>query len=231
MRTWFSLQKRLSMLNRALVRLLNKLPNSKQQTNLNDYWRDRARLYGKRSALNIAHREEEFDSVTDCQRQLLFPLLKSELNGTEFAVLDFGCGPGRFTLGLAELIGGTAIGVDITQELIDLAPRSPSVSYRCIGNCDLPFPESTFDIVWSCLVLGGIPDGQVEKSVSEIQRVLRPGGLFFYAENTANETSTDYWFFRSENAYIRLARFCNPRGLGSYEDMGQTISIFAGRKC
>lgn len=207
-----------------------KLSAPKKYSNLTDYWRDRARQYGKRSVLNMAHGEEEFDAVTDYQKQLLFPLLKSKLNGSETKVLDFGCGPGRFTGGLAELIGGTVIGVDITPELLKLAPKSPSVSYQCIGTGTLPFPDSSFDVVWSCLVLGGIPDEQIEQSIAEIDRVLRPGGLFFYVENTAKAANADYWFFRDEDTYARLSAFCKPQVLGRYEDMGQQISIFSGKK-
>lgn len=209
---------------------LTRLAVSKKHTNLTDYWRDRARQYGKRSVLNVAHGEEAYDSVTDYQKQLLFPLFKSELSGAESVILDFGCGPGRFTIGFAELIGGSAIGVDITPELLKIAPISHSVSYQCIETGPLPFPDSSFDIVWSCLVLGGIPDGQIEQSIAEIDRVLRPGGLFFYVENTANAASSDYWFFRDEDTYLSLTTFCKPRKLGHYEDMGQTITIFAGKK-
>lgn len=198
--------------------------------NLKEYWQNRARQYGKRSVLNMAHGPEEFESVTDYQKQILFPLLKSELNGFESIILDYGCGPGRFTIGLAELIGGFAIGVDITPEFIDIAPKSPLVSYQTIGTDALSFPDSSFDVIWSCLVLGGIPDGQIEKSIVELDRVLKPGGLFFYVENTANAASSDYWFFRDEDTYLTLAAFCNPRKLGGYEDIGQTITIFAGRK-
>jgi ubiquinone/menaquinone biosynthesis C-methylase UbiE len=218
------------MLNQIWSRLLNKLSPSKKNVDLTDYWRDRARRYGKRSVLNMAHRESEFYSVTEYQKQLLFPLLTAELNGLEETVLDFGCGPGRFTPGLAELVGGSAMGVDITPELIDIAPKSPSVSYRCISTGSLPVPDSSFDVVWSCLVLGGIPDDQIEKTIVELDRVLKPGGLFFYVENTAHVVSTDYWFFRDEDTYLKIAAFCNPRKLGSYEDMGQTITIFSGKK-
>lgn len=209
-----------------LIRML--LP--RKPLNLADYWRSRAKQYGRCSVLHAAHKEEDFEPVTDRQKAVLFPLLKSELNGSESNVLDFGCGPGRFTSDLAKLIGGTAIGVDITPELLDLAPLSPSISYQRMEMGILPFPNAFFDIVWSCLVLGGIPDRQIGRSIAEIDRVLRPGGLFFYTENTAKVANADYWFFRDEEAYIRLAGFCNPRRLGAYDDMGQTITVFAGRK-
>lgn len=203
---------------------------SKRPLNLTDYWRDRARRYGKHSVLNIAHGEEEFDAVTDYQKQLLFPLLKSKLNGSETIGLDFGCGPGRFTGGLAELIGGSVVGVDIASELLALAPKSPSISYQLIEAGPLPFADSSFDVIWSCLVLGGIPDGQIEQSIAEIERVLQPGGVFFYVENTAKAANGSYWFFRDEDTYVQLAAFCKPQILGRYEDMGERITIFAGEK-
>jgi ubiquinone/menaquinone biosynthesis C-methylase UbiE len=194
-------------------KLINKIFHSKKHKNLTDYWRDRAKRHGKHSVLNIAHREDEFESVTDYQKKFLFPHLKSKLTGTESTALDFGCGPGRFTVDLAELIGGTVVGVDITPELIEIAQKSSLVSYRCIGTQTLPFPDASFDLVWSCLVLGGIPDNQIIKTIHEINRVLKPGGLFFYVENTANTVSSDYWFFRDEETYIKMAAFCNPQKL------------------
>lgn len=208
---------------------LRQRPAAKEH-DLTDYWRNRARQHGRHSVLNMAHGREQFHAVTDHQKQFLFPLLKSRLNGTEALALDFGCGPGRFTAGLAELIGGSAIGVDITPELLELAPRSPSASYQLIGAGALPFADGCFDVVWSCLVLGGIPDGQVEQSIAEIARVLRPGGLFFFVENTARQANASYWFFRDENVYVRMAGFCQPEVLGRYQDIGEKITIFAGRK-
>ncbi|MBV5330021.1 MAG: class I SAM-dependent methyltransferase [Chlorobium sp.] len=217
------------MLKRAW-KTLYKLFMPKKPSSLLEYWRDRANRYGKLSVLNIAHRDQEFDAVTDYQKQLLFPLLKIKLNGSETNTLDFGCGPGRFTSGLAELIGGSVIGVDITPELLKLAPEFPFVSYKCIETGVLPFCDSSFDVVWSCLVLGGIPNKHIEQSIAEIERVLRPGGLFFYVENTAKAANTEYWFFRDKDTYIHLAAFCKPQMLGHYVDMGQEITIFAGNK-
>ncbi|WP_164931952.1 class I SAM-dependent methyltransferase [Janthinobacterium sp. 17J80-10] len=178
----------------------------------------------------MAHSDEEFDEVTEFQKQLLFPLLKAELTGNENLLLDFGCGPGRFTAGLADLIHGKAIGADIIADLLALAPKDESVSYQLIEEDALPFPDCAFDVVWSCLVLGGIPDNRIARAVAEINRVLRPGGIFFFVENAAKLDNTAYWTFRSEETYVKLAEFCSPGIVGSYLDMGQQIVIFSGKK-
>lgn len=194
-----------------------------------DYWRVRARTHGRRSVLNLDHGEEAFQQVTAFQWGLLEPLLGAALDGSESQILDFGCGPGRFTPALAERIGGKAVGVDITQELLDLAPLHPAVSYRRIESGALPFSDGAFDAVWACLVLGGIPDGQIEPTLAEIRRVLRPGGLFFFVENTATVPDAAHWFFRSAEDYQRLAAFCRPAVVGGYEDRAQPITVFCGR--
>src|SRR5271157_6250808 len=76
------------------------------------YWKERAREYGPRAVLNLAHREEEIEAVTRYQMEAIFPLFIRSLRGDERIALDFGCGTGRFTPHLARLIGGKAIGID-----------------------------------------------------------------------------------------------------------------------
>lgn len=217
------------MLRRFLRKIFKK---QKSAGNLDpiDFWRGRAKQYGKRSVLNLAHNDEEYEAVTSQQQLLLFPLLKTQLTGSECLVLDFGCGPGRFTAGLSECINGTVIGIDIAPELLDIAPRAANVNYVCIGIESIPFPDSTFDVVWSCLVLGGIPKERITHTLSEISRVLKPEGLFFFVENTAQGVEAYHWFYRDENEYVKLTSFCSTRVIGRYDDAGQQISIFAGRK-
>jgi ubiquinone/menaquinone biosynthesis C-methylase UbiE len=203
----------------------------KDRGDLTAYWKKRARRYGRRSVLDLTHPASDFDLVTESQRKTLLPLLEKQLLGSEKTILDFGCGPGRFTGALADLIDGHATGVDITEELIDLAPPAPGVAYLHIGAGKLPFPDASFDIAWSCLVLGGISDDHLCEALAEIRRVLAPGGLFFFIENTASTNSAKYyWFYRDESTYINLADFCAPTVVGRYYDLGQRITVFCGRK-
>ena len=219
------------LLNKIFHKLTAMCCQKQQIPNLAEYWQARVKLHGKRSVLNLAHSEDEFDAVTATQKQILFPLLKEELLGYETRVLDFGCGPGRFTSDLAELIGGQAVGVDIVPELLKLAPPTARTSYECISSTGtLPFVSASFDIVWSCLVPGGIPDNTLNYTMAEIERVLKPAGLFFYVEGTALRSDTAYWFYRSQEVYINLGSFCAIKVVGKYEDKGEPISVFSGRK-
>lgn len=117
-------------------------------------WSERAKRYGVRGVLNLGHREGEIEEVTQRQKEEIFPHLESALNGTEERILDYGCGPGRFTSALAKLIRGTAVGVDPTQHFLNLAPQSHDVTYHLMRDSVVPQEDKYFDVVWICLVLG-----------------------------------------------------------------------------
>ncbi len=169
--------------------------------------------------------------MTERQKQILFPLLRRELLGTERAVLDFGCGPGRFTADLAALIRGEATGVDPIPRLLDFAPRGKNVVYLQMDDQKIPCPSSSFDLAWVVLVLGGITDEALVEAVTELRRVLKPGGLLFLAENTAEKPDAPHWHFRSVGAYSALIPFANLQQVGHYDDLAETITVMAGRTC
>ncbi len=194
------------------------------------YWEKRARKHGVRSVLNLGHSREEVDAVTEWQKGILFPMLKAELAGGETTLLDFGCGPGRFTGGLAQLIGGQAVGVDPIQHLLDIAPAAPATEYRVSRDGRIPLADGSVDVIWCCLVLGGIAEDALPATVAEFARVLKPGGLLFLVENTAEKPDSKHWQFRSLGWYQQLFPYIALRQLGDYEDLGERISVLAGRR-
>ena len=97
----------------------------------------------------------------------------------ESKVLDVGCGTGYFTRLLAK-DGAQVTGLDMEQPFIDFAVRQNEtdrlpVSYVRGDALDLPFADGSFDIVASHTFLTVVPDP--EKAISEMLRVLRPGGV------------------------------------------------------
>jgi ubiquinone/menaquinone biosynthesis C-methylase UbiE len=193
------------------------------------YWQRRARRHGRRSVLNIAHGDDEYESITNWQKSILFPLLQAQLNGSERLVLDFGCGTGRFTPGLAHLVGGRAIGVDPIAALLELAPADPQVEYRLLRHGRIPLTDHSVDVLWICLVLGVIRGRTLRNTLRELRRVVAPGGLVFLVENTSAKPSLKRIKFRSVAEYAKLVDFAQLRHLHDYEDLGETISVLAGR--
>ena len=194
-----------------------------------DYWENRAKQFGKRAVFNITHTEEELDKVTLMQKREIFPQLKKVLKGNEKIILDFGCGSGRFTKNLAELIDGKSIGVDPIKSLIDLAPAGDNVEYKIMKEGRIPLEDHSIDIIWICLVLGGITKDEVlRKTILEIKRALKPGGVIFLIENTSDKISSDRWIFRGIKEYQKLFSFVKIKHLSDYYDCGEKISIMAG---
>jgi SAM-dependent methyltransferase len=194
-------------------------------------WDRRAREYGARAVYNLNHSEADLARVTEMQRQAIYPHVRAALRGDERVALDFGCGPGRFTADLARMINGRSIGVDTTRAFIEMAPRIEGVEFRVMPPGRIPADDGEVDLLWVCLVLGGIVEDHVLKSsIAELDRVLKPGGLLVLIENTSNNADAAHWRFRTVEAYQGLVPFAKLELKGDYEDSAERISIMIGRK-
>ncbi len=93
--------------------------------------------------------------------------------------LDFGCGPGLSTRYLSQL-GFDVIGVDINNLMIKEAFSKPDgIPFAWIEHGKLPFKNNSFDLVLSVMVLLEMASTTLIKEVvSDITRVLKPGGIF-----------------------------------------------------
>jgi SAM-dependent methyltransferase len=92
--------------------------------------------------------------------------------------LDAGCGTGFQTALLLEL-GWNAVGLDLSAGLLDVARRRHGAARFARGDLEaLPWRDGAFEVVVCCgstLSLVARP----ERAVSEIGRVLAPGGRLF----------------------------------------------------
>jgi len=95
-------------------------------------------------------------------------------------VLELGCGTGEFTRRVAP-VGATLVGLDLSRELLEKARAKIPVGARFVrSNAEvLPFPDSTFDVVYGCSVLHHL---DLRTALAEVRRVLRPGGRLVFCE-------------------------------------------------
>ena len=99
-----------------------------------------------------------------------------------FRLLDFGCGPGTITVGLAQAVNpGEVHGVDMEESQIELARAAAAagghdnITFH-VGNVyEMPFEDGYFDAAHCHAVLMHVPETQ--RALQEVKRVLKPGGI------------------------------------------------------
>jgi ubiquinone/menaquinone biosynthesis C-methylase UbiE len=100
-------------------------------------------------------------------------------------LLDAGCGTGGFLRwSLDEGQAQSLAGIDIGATAVELArARVPEAELRVGALRDLPFDDGAFDLVVSNDVLQHVEEQDVDRSLSELRRVLVPGGRLLVRTN------------------------------------------------
>jgi ubiquinone/menaquinone biosynthesis C-methylase UbiE len=122
------------------------------------------------SAYSMRH-----DELTSIYRPVVDELLGC-VSGKR--ILDAGCGDGCHATGLASQ-GASVVGVDGSSEMIALAEQRSGgcgVEYRLADLTEaLPFPDDSFDIIVSTMVLAEIP--RIDVAIAEFARILGNDGF------------------------------------------------------
>lgn len=100
-------------------------------------------------------------------------------------LLDFGCGPGGYSV-LCARIGYRVDGFDISERSVDIGRQRADIhgygdriTLRVGIAEDLDYPDATFDVVAGIDILHHV---DIERALREVRRVLRPGGLAIFKE-------------------------------------------------
>ena len=103
--------------------------------------------------------------------------------GPDLRVLDVGCGTGYSLKWLREKLGNcAAFGVDISPHA-SVFWNEHGLDTAAIGSAhQIPLSSNSFDLVTCFDVIYQLPGCNAETAVSEMYRVLKPGGLLFIRE-------------------------------------------------
>jgi ubiquinone/menaquinone biosynthesis C-methylase UbiE len=134
------------------------------------------------------------------------------LKESEQRVLDVGCGTGYFVRLIAAEVGpgGLIIGIDPSISMVEYARgkgmRSETSLFQ-VGTAEaLEFPDDHFDVVVSSLVMHHLPEDLRMHALTEMQRVLRPGGRVLVAEARSPQHGLGWRLLARLHGYDRMAR-------------------------
>ena len=104
-------------------------------------------------------------------------------------VLDVGCGTGTLAIEVQPRVGATGrvVGVDPGAQQIawarsKAARRHMPVEFQTGVIEQLAFPDQTFNVVLSTIMMHHLGDGLKRQGLAEIARVLKPGGRLVIAD-------------------------------------------------
>lgn len=125
--------------------------------------------------------QEGFTNGVDPEyEEQLLPLITGWLSDCH-RVVDVGCGEGQVSRAASRLEGMTSVvGLDPTWAQVSVAAQRGGVFGRAEAAA-LPVAGGSVDAVVACLVFEHIED--VDTAISEVSRILRPGGRFVFLLN------------------------------------------------
>lgn len=149
--------------------------------------------------------------------------------GPQDMVLDIACGTGD----LAEAFGcagpRAVIGVDFAQAMLErTAGRLPCPGgFCCADALNLPFADDSFDV--TCCAFGVRNFADLQRGLSEMFRVLKPGGRTLILEFSMPSRTPLRQLYRLYfcNLMPHLARWISRDHTGAYDYLPQSVLNFA----
>ncbi len=135
------------------------------------------------SALTLAHyeaRAEDFRSGTQDHdvSQNIAALLRHIVGTPPFAILDFGCGPGR-DLKAFTALGHFAVGLDGAERFARMARAESGCEVWQQDFLKLDLPARRFDGVFANASLFHVPSRALPRVLQQLHRTLKRGGVLF----------------------------------------------------
>lgn len=159
---------------------------------------------------------------------------------TGHRVLDVGCGTGTLTIMLKQSVPQAVImGLDGDEDVLAIArskanQAGTNIEWKKGFAFDLPYPDNSFDVVVSSLVIHHLVSTDKVRAFREVRRVLRPGGEFHMVDfgppqNPYEHVLTlfDRWLEEAwDNVRGRLPGMLQSAGLQHIEETFHLTTIF-----
>jgi SAM-dependent methyltransferase len=128
-------------------------------------------------------------------------------------VLEVGCGWGELALLIRAETRAEVVAIDISPRMVELA-SSAGVDAAVGDVQELPFADGSFDVAVAAWMLYHVPD--IDRGVSELARVVRPGGRLVAATNSVTHLHELRELVRSGPSTIQFSRENGAEILGRH---------------
>jgi ubiquinone/menaquinone biosynthesis C-methylase UbiE len=128
----------------------------------------------------------KYDDVGVHHYNYLAKELLAPLDLAEKSVLDVGCGSGFLALAVLARGAGRVVCGDQSERMLDQLRAKAArdklgkrIECMVMDAENIPFPDNSFDVVVSGMVIGLVPDQA--RVIAEMKRVCRPGGTVAFS--------------------------------------------------
>lgn len=124
------------------------------------------------------------------------------------AVIELGCGEAKLARALLRRFPDcrvTGLEVDEIQHAKNLASPQAGLAFIAAGAQAIPFPDASFDLVLMLKSLHHVPLELMDQALSEVARVLRPGGCLYSSEPVYGGPLNDIVKIYNEEGEVRAA--------------------------
>jgi ubiquinone/menaquinone biosynthesis C-methylase UbiE len=155
-------------------------------------------------------------------------------------VLDIGCGTGSLVVLIKRLYPDVdVVGLDPDPKALARGRRKAehagvSIRFDRGFSDDLPYPEASFDRVFSSFMFHHLQPDEKEETLREVRRILKPGGVLHLLDFGGPEASQDgllaRWLHAThrlrDNAEGRLLTLLGQAGLADPKLVGHRAMLF-----
>lgn len=177
-----------------------ELPSGRGSYEAREYWRSRGERFARevphRAICSAAHGRAFNKAIHGVQAAALEPQLaavrSARAEDLPLEVLEVGCGVGRWAASLGRL-GARYTGLDVSEAMVGAAGENfPWARFEVLeDDLEFPFEDESFDLAFTVTVLHHNPTEIKRRLLSEMWRVVRPGGRLAFLEDFVGVRRSD----------------------------------------
>ena len=165
--------------------------------------------------------DESFESGTTPEGRQILEWL-GDLRGK--TLLDLGCGLGEGAVYFAKK-GAYVTAADLSGEMLEVVKRLAEkhqvdmITQKCLADTT-PFPDATFDIVYSGNLLHHV---DIEATLKEVCRILKPGGMAVFWDPLAHNPLIKCYRFLAQSVRTKDEHPLHMKQLALFRRLFHTV--------